>query len=171
MLLLLMIRSSLLVADYLLILGKGTLTPMQVNKLAFICHGYTLAITSKELVDEPIQAWHYGPVIPSIYHGLKLYKARTIDSLSYCSSELSDTEKIIERKEFIEKAFLEKELMIMQRVFDKYQIFNASQLSSITHKKDSPWDQYHKKGKFDIIIPNEIIKEYYIKLMIDNRKS
>ena len=65
--------SALLVADYLIARGGGMLTPLHVNKLTYISHGYTLAIRSVPLIHDRIEAWQYGPVIPAIYHTLSRY--------------------------------------------------------------------------------------------------
>ena len=59
--------STQLIADYIIAHGGGALTPLQVIKLAYIAHGFTLALLGRSLVPEPIEAWRYGPVIPSIY--------------------------------------------------------------------------------------------------------
>ncbi|MCY4170268.1 MAG: DUF4065 domain-containing protein [Bacteroidetes bacterium] len=50
------------------------MTPLQVNKLAFILHGWTLGLLDRPLIDyspKRIQAWRFGPVVVGIYHTLK----------------------------------------------------------------------------------------------------
>ena len=50
------------------------ITPLQVNKLAYILHGWTLGIKDLPLFNNTtrqIQAWRYGPVVVGIYHLLK----------------------------------------------------------------------------------------------------
>ena len=49
------------------------LTSMQLNKLTYVAHGFYLAINKRPLIDEPVQAWKYGPVVPSLYRRLKPY--------------------------------------------------------------------------------------------------
>ena len=49
------------------------LTPMQLIKLTYIAHGFSLAIKNRPLLDESVEAWRYGPVIPSLYRKLKSY--------------------------------------------------------------------------------------------------
>lgn len=44
---------------------------MQVIKMAHIAHGYSLAIHNEPLVDEAVEAWKYGPVVPSLYYRAK----------------------------------------------------------------------------------------------------
>ena len=44
------------------------ITVMQVMKLVYYCHVWMLAIHHRPLLNEAIEAWHYGPAIPRICH-------------------------------------------------------------------------------------------------------
>src|ERR1700678_4090164 len=57
------------------------LSPMKVQKLVYFAHGWFLAFTGKPLINEPIEAWQFGPVIPSLYHSLKGYGTKEITEL------------------------------------------------------------------------------------------
>lgn len=51
------------VANELLRLAKTrgiTLTNMQVQKLVYIGHGYSLAILHRQLFRQPVEAWRWG---------------------------------------------------------------------------------------------------------------
>lgn len=64
------------VANYILDCGKEdgeTLSPMKLIKLVYLAHGWNLGLTGEPLITEHVQAWRYGPVIPSIYHDFKEY--------------------------------------------------------------------------------------------------
>ena len=47
------------------------ITPMQVVKLAYYCHAWMLGLYHRPLLEQPVEAWHYGPVVPEIYRRLR----------------------------------------------------------------------------------------------------
>jgi len=56
-----------IVADDILYLARqanNPLTPMQVLKLAYIAHGWQLGLHGRPLINEPVEAWKYGPDLP-----------------------------------------------------------------------------------------------------------
>ena len=46
--------------------GKADLTQMQIQKLVYIAHGWTLAIYDKPLTSIEPEAWDRGPVYPGL---------------------------------------------------------------------------------------------------------
>ena len=72
-----------LVADYFIANARGPLTPLQVIKMVYIAHGYSLAILGEPLVEEAVEAWRYGPVLPSVYYAAKRYGGDGITRLLY----------------------------------------------------------------------------------------
>ena len=64
----------LTVADTILKIAKSkgkALTPMQLVKLTYIAHGWSLALSERDLFKNRIEAWRYGPVIPDLYQATK----------------------------------------------------------------------------------------------------
>ena len=77
-------KTALEIANYFIekSLDSGVdLTPMKLNKLVYIAHGWYLGLSDRPLIGEAAQAWKYGPVIPSIYHRFKAYGGAQITSL------------------------------------------------------------------------------------------
>ena len=155
--------SALLVADYLIASGSGVLTPLHVNKLTYISHGYTLAIHNASLIHDRIEAWQYGPVIPAIYHTLSEYGNSEIPRLYYCSTGMG-TAEFDTRVQFL-KDILKPNLAIIDRVLETYGPLSGSQLISLVHQKGSPWKQCYVKGRRGVRIPNRIIREHYRELL------
>lgn len=58
------------------------LTPMKLLKLVYIAHGWHRGYFSENLINDAVQAWRYGPVIPDLYRKVKGYGRRDIDSQS-----------------------------------------------------------------------------------------
>lgn len=54
--------------------GIKDMTPMKLIKLVYISYAWSLAIYQNKLFNERIEAWRYGPVIPSIYHEFKRWE-------------------------------------------------------------------------------------------------
>ena len=138
--------------------GNYSLTIMQILKLSYIAHGFKLAICNKALSKELAQAWEYGPVFPAIYHEFKWQPTKEIRALG-----TGDNGKGIP----ITSNFSEEDIEIMNMVFDIYGSLNGTQLSTLTHKKGTPWHQSYYdadpagKDFYGVSIPNSEIKKYY----------
>src|SRR6478736_558945 len=107
------------------------LTPMKLVKLVYISHGWYLGINDKPLLNESIEAWKYGPVVPSIYHNFKQYNNSQITSLECEFGSFNNSCPIIEDTET--SAFLDK-------IWEVYRGYSGLQLSTITHQDNTPWD-------------------------------
>ena len=153
-------HSALLIADYIIAKGKGKFTPRQVLKIAYIAHGFTLALLDKPLIRDRVEAWKYGPVIPAIYHTLKIHRSERIPKLYYCATNL-DVPDIRERMNFISNLLDDEERAIIDRVVDVYGDFTADQLSNLTHENGTPWQQCYVPNQLWTSIPNDVTKEYY----------
>ena len=129
------------------------LTPMKVIKLVYISHGWYLAYRKKSLISDSIQAWKYGPVIPILYRSLKHYGSNQIEALI----DIDNDNKINDS----EYKVSDEDAVFLDIIWDHYKKFSALQLSTITHKRDTPWSVTYDGTTFGKIIPNSIIQEYY----------
>ena len=158
--------SAKAVANYFLDKGdaKGVpISPMKVIKLVYVAHGWSLALTGKALINEIVEAWAYGPVIPEIYHAFKEFVDNPITNRAYLPEglEVSPTD-IIDNDKFTVGELLDL-------VWDNYKDFTALELSDLTHREGTPWHTISKKWTFRLIkhtpIRNEDIRDYYVSLM------
>jgi uncharacterized phage-associated protein len=144
--------SAIAVAQRFLDLATGegkALSNMQLQKLVFFAHGVHLAGFDEPLINEPVKAWDFGPVIPDLYEELRKFGRDKVSP--NLAPELRDT--------FVADAQADQAIMA---VWEAYRKHTASQLSQITHLPKTPWDQIWNQpnGRYTVI-PNEIIKEYY----------
>lgn len=142
---------------------EKSLTQMKIQKLVYISHGYCLAILNKPLIDDEIQAWQYGPIIPQLYNEFKVFGKNEIDTLAY-NFELDDEFNIIKDIPKVDEEDTQiKELI--NAVWEKYKDYTGPNLSNLTHRKNTPWDKTYKSGYLNMTIDNEIIKEHYKELI------
>lgn len=142
-------REPRLAAEQILWLRRETeTTPMHVLKLVYISHGWTLGLYGRSLVNEPAEAWRYGPVVPSVYHRYKSFRGDPI------------TTDPVDRSD----AFDEEQRDVIEQVHEVYGDFTALQLSALTHKPGTPWDITYREYGVGVIIRNELIRDYYKRL-------
>jgi uncharacterized phage-associated protein len=124
------------------------LTSMKLIKLVYIAHGWFLALAGRALLREPVQAWQYGPVIPSLYHAFKQYGNNPIPQSAATTEQIEDNEHADIRR-------------LLDKVWDGYSKFTAAQLSTITHQSDTPWSQVYDEHHRHAVIPDELIRQHY----------
>ena len=138
------------IANEFIKISKENLTLMQLLKFAYIAHGFKLGITGHPLSSELVEAWKYGPVLPRIYHTFKRQPPERIQSLG------TDNEGKV-----IQSHLRDEENKIIQFVYDTYGGLHGWELSALTHAKGTPWEKCYQSGVFNIVIPNEKIKEHF----------
>ena len=143
--------SALTVADEILKIAKvkkKTLTPLQLMKLTYIAHGFSLAVLGKDLFQDRIEAWKFGPVIPDLYQATKHFGRAAIPLEMI--EDAANSNVSAEDNEFLKD------------IFEKYGNLTGFALSSLTHKSGTPWDQVFQEGVFGIEIPDSLIKDHYL---------
>ena len=121
-------------------------TPMHVIKLVYLSHGWMLGIHGRSLIAEPVEAWRYGPVVPSVYHLYKSFRGGPI------VTERVDRTSV----------FDDEQSSLIDAVVDAYRKYTAWMLSSITHQPGTPWDKVYMNGRGEgAIIPNRMIQDHY----------
>lgn len=128
------------------------LTIMQLIKLVYFAHGWTLALLGKPLVNEAPQAWQHGPVYPSIYNEFRGSGARPIERTA--KNPFSGTD--------YDATLTTDEQSVLEQVVTAYGKIHAFELSSRTHQRGTPWDDVYQggAGKFQPI-GNDLIKTHF----------
>jgi uncharacterized phage-associated protein len=131
-------------------------TPMKLLKLVYISHGWSLALLNEPLIDEAVEAWTYGPVIPSLYQELKEYgrsrvtKLVTTNDFDWRSFKPNFTTPTIPEEDT-------KVQKLLDNVWEGYGNHSGIYLSAITHKPGTPWSLTEPND----IIGQDLIREHY----------
>lgn len=139
---------------------RRELTHMQLQKLVYLAHGWTLAVTGKDLIEEEIEAWEYGPVIRRLYDALRRYGSQAVtqlirwgDDLPYPSGNYGEAKAELSNDE----------QALVDKVWETYRGYKAFQLSALTHADRTPWTNIYKPGQNKVIGPKDI-RSYFVTL-------
>ena len=124
------------------IIGLIEVDNLKLQKLLYYCQGIHLARIDEPIFNDRIEAWTYGPVVPTVYRKYKKYGFETINE--------SITKKI---------EFKNKELETIDMVLAYYGSFSGLELVARTHS-ESPWINAFKKSQNNEIT-KEAMKEYF----------
>jgi uncharacterized phage-associated protein len=133
--------------------GK-TLTPMQIIKLVYVANGWSLALLDRPLIEEQIQAWQYGPVIPNVYRAFNRFGSAPI------------TQAAINAATGFEYTadFDPEDMRLIKAVVDSYGHMHAFQLSNKMHEPGTPWTETFKTTGAYSVIPQDVIRKHFLTL-------
>lgn len=171
--------SPIAIANFFISEGKkrqlGPFTHMQLQKLVYFAHGWHLAVTEHALVDEPFEAWEYGPVSPTLYHCLKSFRDKPILSQITQTSIGSDF-KFTSRTPQLPFEFEKRGLI--EDVLEGYGRLSAADLSRITHQRGGPWRiaaeealEKYQRIPLNYDINDSLIRNHFVKLKDEQGKS
>lgn len=118
------------------------ITNLKMQKLLYYEQGFHLAYFNSPLFNDDIEAWQYGPVVPSVYYHYEKFGRNGI---------VPETEKHVKFTSKEEEALFNE----VYRVYGKY---SASGLVNMTHN-EAPW----KSVPIGIghIIPKDSMTEFF----------
>ncbi len=138
--------------------GVASTTPMKLQKLVYLTHGWHLALHDAPLINEKFEAWPYGPVEDELYHIFKGYRNTPITD--YAKSWVGNEEKA-----FVVADKFTSFSDVFNKVVNKYIHFSALQLSALTHQSGTPWSITRVSNK--TTIPNDLIRDHF-RGLVDN---
>lgn len=121
--------------------AEDLMSNMKLQKMLYYQQGFHLAQFGTPLFDEDIEAWMYGPVVPSVYEKFECYGRNGIVPDENNEFRLSGDE-----------------LELFAQVYDVYGKYSAYGLMNLTHQED-PWKST-PTGKGNII-SKEKMMEYF----------
>ena len=143
-------RDALDVANWFIVHSGYTKTPLQIQKLSYIAHGYMLGVHGIPLIRDQAEAWEHGPVFPKVFQEFKRWKFNPIGKVRYTP-----------------EPFTEKQDTLLRNVFGSYGRFCGYYLSQITHDNSdtpTPWRQCYIDGARHVPISDRTTQEYYARL-------
>lgn len=136
--------SAVSVANYI-IAHASNVTNLKLQKMLYYIQGFALVRLGHELFRDYIEAWTYGPVVPTVYETFKEWGSCTIG-------------QVVPAEE-IESPIIRSFLDGLIRTMEPY---SGSDLVAMTHKSDTPWSQVWRGGLGRCcIIPSELIRSYF----------
>lgn len=124
---------------------------LKLQKLVYYAQGFHLALHSKPLFNESIEAWMHGPVIPELYHHYKEHGATPIPKpMDLDFSVYSD-----EVKELLDEVYM---------VYGQY---SAWKLRELTHDEPTWKNNYQSLDK--TISHQEMIS--YFKTLVNDEQT
>ncbi|WP_195842061.1 Panacea domain-containing protein [Pseudomonas mandelii] len=118
---------------------------MQLLKLVYIAHGYMLAKHGVPLISEPVQAWQYGPVVPSVYQAVRGFRSSPVTHVPFAPMENFDP----------------NEQAVMKEVAATYGRADGVTLSAATHQPGTPWSVTWSNQGQNAVISNDMIESFY----------
>ena len=136
------------------------LTLLRLVKYVYIAYGFALSILGKKIIDgrfDTVEAWKYGPVIPSVYHSFKYHgNNRITEKSSIATKENKDGTLQFFTPEVTDNDIKE----ILDFVWKRYRDMPTGALIDLLHNSNTPWAYCYQEGK-NVEIPDEMTKVYY----------
>lgn len=156
-----MLSTTPIVNEFLDLASEEKITNLKLVKLCYIAQGLSLALLDKPLFSEPVEAWQYGPVVPSVYHEFKHFRDQPITekSVEYINEKYSETK--LEDRELKN---------IVKLAWVLYKDTDAKELVTITHQPGTPWSLTYVPNK-NKEIDNTLMKFYFLKYVENLKKA
>ena len=130
---------------------------LKLLKLVYIFFGWFSVAKNADLFTDRIEAWRYGPVVPSLYYELRKYGKKPIEGRATLYDPFGNEEP----KTPTEEDITDKEVLgILKTIWNAYKHAAAEHLIDLTHKKGTPWwDTFDDTPSKEI--PKNLIRKYY----------
>lgn len=124
---------------------------LRLQKLLYFVQAYIVRTTGAFCFDEDMEAWTYGPVVPSVYYKYDIFAGLDI------------IEDKTARAPYIDK----KTKQGIDKILDYLSHYRVSQLVNITHDQN-PWQFAYSNG-LKSVITKDSMREYFKRSSKDER--
>ena len=98
----------------------------------------------RPLINEQVEAWGYGPVIPTVYYAFRKFGTSNLSPIPIYEGELDNDTKAL-----------------LDRVYDMYGRLSPKELTRLTHIEGGPWYQCYRGDDQYSPIPDDVIAAHY----------
>ncbi len=138
------------------------LTQVSLLKLLYFAHGWYLARSGKPLILQAFEAWERGPVVKVVRDEFKAFGKRPI------TTRASKLDIYSGRRSRVAPDVSPEDVQFVSSIFDAYHVYDAWQLSQISHETASPWDRLWNSsepiGRLALRLRDEDIKAHFVGL-------
>lgn len=117
---------------------------MKLQKILYFAHGWNLGLGLGPLIDDRVEAWKWGPVIPTVYHEFKKFGTGPINKHRWSRVAAARQDDGKPRIQEVTPSLddfpgdIETPKAVLRKVWEVYKPFSAAKLSSMTHKVGTP---------------------------------
>lgn len=122
---------------------KRSVSNLRLQKLLYFIQAQFLVDNHEPCFDDRMEAWDFGPVVPSVYHVYKYFGSSSIPHLTSKGSY----------------GIAEEDQLLIDHILDRCAQHSTTALVSITHGQ-APWRDAYYKG-FDNTISPQAIQSYF----------
>jgi uncharacterized phage-associated protein len=135
-----------------------SIRPLKLQKIIYFEHGWWLALESKPLIRQAIEAWEFGPVVRVFYDAFKNTPPNTPISTRATYSDL-----MLGKDGAISASLNAEELSLFKKIFLHYAQIKEYDLVEMTHVAGGPWETIRREKVFSLhsIIGNQSIKGHF----------
>ena len=158
--------SSKAVSNFFLAKSRA-ITQLKLHKLLYYAHGWHLGLTSAPLLDEMVEAWQHGPIVPSVYHEFITCGTRPINHFAVDLNPYSHTLYVVRPP--TDNPYV---INVLEQIWKVYNEFSVPQLDQLVRVKDSPWLITRDKhpGIKGVDIPNSLLAEHFAEKVRENAR-
>lgn len=161
-------NNALSVANYFIDLSirdRKDLKLLGLMKRVYIAYGFGLVMLEKSIIDnrfDSVEAWKYGPVIPSVYHSFKSHEKNPITNKTVASRCNNN----IDVEYFTPTIECNDVKRVIEFVWNRYDGMSDRDIVELTHRDGTPWSACYQAGA-NVEIPESFTKLYYEKIIDD----
>lgn len=122
-----------------------TVSNLKLQKILYFVQAEFLVTKNQPCFIEAIEAWDFGPVVPTVYFEYRMYGGANIPCIG---------------KSKVKQLISARDQKILNGIIDECSQYSASALVEITHNQ-MPWMEAYNQPGYNNEITVESIKEYF----------